>query len=176
MHNPSLVKPHSRLRTKGVLTYDPVPLAGRKSASTRSLIVTLPQDDLDLYYQWFITRAHGQALKIQRPLFGLHVTVVRNDERVPNMDAWGKHAGVEVSLEYDTVLRNHTVFWSLPVYNDDLQEIRAELGLPPERDFHITIGRQYEWQPVPAHAQFEAWELRKQREDQESNDVMLRGT
>lgn len=159
---------NQRFITQGRITYDAQPLNSRKGAATRSMVVTLEKDDLDIYYQWFIQRKFGQSLKLQRPMFGTHVTVVRNDEDVPNLSAWGKHEGAVIDIEYDTVLRNHTVFWSLPVYNSYLQDIREELGLPAERDFHITIGRQFEWQYVPPHAQFEAWELRYMREMQES--------
>lgn len=148
--------------------YNPSPLDSRKQAATSSLVVMLERDDLDLYYQWFITRTHGQNMRLQRPMFGTHVTVVRNDEIVPNIHLWGKYEGRKVDIEYDTILRNHTVFWSLPVYNDALQEIRSELGLPLERDFHITVGRQYDWQPVPPGAMYEAWQLRLFRQQAES--------
>ena len=80
------------------------------------------------------------------------------------MDLWRKYEGMEVEIRYDVVVRNHFGFWSLPVYNRWFQEIRAELGLPPEPDFHITIGRQFDWQPVPPSARRYAHQIRKERE------------
>jgi hypothetical protein len=153
-----------RLTTRGTLAYNLPPLSSKKPYTKRSLVATLPRDDLDLLYQWFIERQYGQALRLNRPLFGTHVTIVRHSEHVPDMTAWGKYEGVQVDIEYDVVVRNHFGFWSLPVYNDWFQEIRRELGLPPEPDFHITVGRQFDWQPVPASARRYAFEIRRARE------------
>jgi hypothetical protein len=80
------------------------------------------------------------------------------------MRAWGKYEGREVDIEYDVVLRHHGRFWSLPVYSDWFQEVRRELGLPPASDFHITVGRQFDWQPVPQSAQRTAASIRRERE------------
>lgn len=137
-----------RLKATGRLIYDPARPNFNKEYKLRTLIVQLPRDDLDLYYQWFIERHHGQWLKLQRPMYGVHVTVVSGKERVPNMKAWKKHAGREISFEYDPVVRRHWQFWSLPAYSEQLQELRVELGLKTEHDFHITIGRQFDWQAV----------------------------
>jgi hypothetical protein len=152
-----------RLTTRGRLAYNLPPISSRKPYTKRSLVATLPRDDLDLLYQWFIERQFGQALRLNRPIFGTHATIVRHTEDVPNMALWGKYEGMEIDIEYDVVVRNHFGFWSLPVYNDRFQEIRHELGLPPERDFHITIGRQFDWQPVPASARRYAYEIRQAR-------------
>lgn len=130
----------------------------------RTLIVQLPRDDLDLYYQWFITRHHGQNLQLQRPMYGPHVTIVSGNEHVPNLKAWKKYQGNVITFEYDTVIRNHWQFWSLPVYSEQFQSIRKELGLKAEPDFHITIGRQFDWQPISHHAKRRASEIRRERE------------
>jgi len=157
-----------RLVTRGTLAYDLPPRASKKPYTKRSLVATLPHDDLDLLYQWFIVRQYGQALRLNRPIFGTHVTIVRDGEPVADWALWGKHQGVEVDIAYDVVLRNHFGFWSLPVYNDWFQEIRRELGLPPALDFHITIGRQFDWQPVPASARRHASDIRRERQQWES--------
>jgi hypothetical protein len=158
-----------RIVTRGRLAYNMPPISSKKPYTKRSLVVTLPRDDLDLLYQWFIERRHGQALRLNRPIFGTHVTIVRHNEDVPNMALWGRYEGLEVDIEYDVVLRNHFGFWSLPVYNTWFQEVRYELGLPPEPDFHITVGRQFEWQPIPASARRQACDIRRERERYESN-------
>lgn len=156
-----------RLTTHGRLAYNLPPLSSKKPFTKRSLVATLPRDDLDLLYQWFIVRAYGQSMRLNRPLFGTHVTIVWPQESVPNMAPWGKYEGRVVAIEYDVVLRRHFGFWSLPVYNDWFQEIRGELGLAPAPDFHITIGRQFDWQPVPPSARRFAGDIRREREQAE---------
>jgi hypothetical protein len=163
-----------RLSTHAKLAYDLPPRSSKKPYNKRSLVATLPHDDLDLLYQWFIVREYGQALRLNRPIFGTHVTIVRHEEDVPNMALWGKYEGVEVDVDYDVVVRNHFGFWSLPVYNEWFQQIRRELGLPPERDFHITIGRQFDWQPVAPSARRYAFEIRHEREMRERDSKQNR--
>ncbi len=156
-----------RFITQGRLAYNMPPLSSKKPYTKRSLVATLPRDDLDRLYQWFIERRHGQALRLNRPIFGTHVTIVRHNENVPDMTAWGRYEGREVAIAYDVVLRNHYGFWSLPVYNEWFQEVRAELGLPPEPDFHITVGRQFDWQPIAHGARRDASDIRLERERRE---------
>lgn len=156
------------LKASGRLKYDPVRVdrkavakkqkAGnvdenftgfRKAHKTRTLIVELPRDELDAYYRWFITRKHGSYLELQPPMWGKHVTVVKGTERIPKLEHWKKHEGQVVEFEYcPELIRNHWRFWSLAVRGNDLTALRLELGLWPLKDMHITIGRQYEWQPL----------------------------
>lgn len=152
-----------RLTAQGRLAYNLPPIRSSKPYNKRSLVATLPHDDLDLLYQWFVVRQYGQGLRLNRPIFGTHVSVVRPEEDVPNMALWGKYEGTQVDIEYDVELRNHFGFWSLPVYSDYFQKIRVELGLQPEPDFHITIGRQFAWQPISQGARRYAAEIRAER-------------
>lgn len=153
-----------RLIARGRMAYNLPPIASKKHYAKRSLVAALPRDDLDLLYQWFIERQYGQALRLNRPMFGTHVTIVTPEETVPDMRAWGKYEGREVDIEYDVVLRHHGPFWSLPVYSDWFQEVRRELGMPPSADFHITVGRQFSWQPIAQSARRTAASIRRERE------------
>jgi len=38
-------------------------------------------------------------------------------------------------------------FWSLTVYSKELVDIRRELNLRTDFRLHMTIGRQFTWQP-----------------------------
>jgi len=166
-----------RLTVRGMLAYDLPPIRSSKPYNKRSLVATLPHDDLDLLYQWFVMRQYGQGMRLNRPIFGTHVTIVRPEEAVPRMSLWRKYEGVQVDIDYDVEVRNHFGFWSLPVYSDCFQEIRVELGLPPEPDFHITIGRQFEWQPIAPGARRYAYEIRAERFAREQaafTDIMSR--
>lgn len=78
-----------------------------------------------------------------------HVTVVRNE--VPgNMKKWGLYEGLEVELEYDSLVWYDGTYWWLDCYSEFLENVRMELGLPMYSKyscppsgkfcFHMTIG------------------------------------
>ena len=134
----------------GKLVYDPHRQDFRKTHKQRTLIVQLPKDQLDLYYQWFILKEYGTWLTLQRPMFGLHCTVVKGDEHIPKdkLHLWKKYANEPVEIFYDPEeLERHWQFWSLTVEAPRLREIRKELGLKEDFRLHLTVGRQYDWQP-----------------------------
>ena len=138
------------IKTTGKLAYDPTRQEFRKTHKTRTLILELPHDQMDLYYQWFLTKKYGQWIAMQRPMWGLHVTVVRGDEHISKekLGLWKKYQGQSIEVMYDPErIKCHWKFWSVPVKSPRLEEIRAELGLKAFHDFHITVGRMYEWQP-----------------------------
>lgn len=134
------------IKTRGKLVYDPVRRGFKKGYKVRTLIAELPRDELDLYYQWFLKKRYGEWLWLQRPMFGLHVTVVRGDENGFKSNLWGAYAGLKVDLEYGPIIRHHWGFWSLPVRGNDLLTLRQGLGLKAQHDFHVTVGRQQDWQ------------------------------
>lgn len=137
------------LKTEGKLKYDPVRGEDfRKKHKSRTLIVELPRDQMDLYYIWFLQKKFGTFLHLDRPMFGLHVTVVSGKERVPRPEFWKKYEGEKIEIEYGVELRKNWQFWTLPVKaNLKLTAVRAELGLPAGYHFHITVARlNQDWQ------------------------------
>ena len=54
---------------------------------------------------------------------------------------WGKYHDAEITFEYSVEIEHHWKFWVLPVRCSFLNDIREELGLNREYNFHITIGR-----------------------------------
>lgn len=156
------------ITTQGRLLYDPVRRDLKKVHKERTLIVQLPRDDLDLYYQWFIrqrtgtwfnheakqqlifnetqtalvTRDVGHA-RVHRPLWGTHVTVVRGDELGYKSANWQKYHGQLITIQYSPDMNKIWKFWSLPVKPSNLLlDLRAELGIKAHHDFHITIARE----------------------------------
>ncbi len=135
----------------GTLRYDPV-LNTNKSSSTISenhtLIIELPLDDTTDYYQWLVKRQYGLWLKLQPPMWGSHVTVIKHNEHVPDLSDWFLFEGESIALDIDNIfLERHWQFWSLSVYSNRLLEIRSFYGLPTDFRLHTTIGRQFDWQP-----------------------------
>lgn len=138
------------IKLRGKLVYDPIRPDFKKTHKVRTLILELPRDQMDLYYQWFLMKQYGTWIAMQRPMYGLHVTVVRGNEKIPanRVHLWKKYSGKIIEIEYDpSKLVRHWEFWSLPVHSPNLVAIREELGLHLYHNMHITVGRQYNWQP-----------------------------
>lgn len=114
------------------------------SINPYKLIVEV-DSELSNYYRAFIPPSIG----INKPMFPPHISVVRN-EMPSNLKAWNKYPDRFIIFEYEPEIYNDELYYWLNVYSKDLEEIRAELGLPPTSEitrspdgrhkFHITIG------------------------------------
>lgn len=96
------------------------------------------------YYRTLFYQSVYKTRKIQRPLHGEHITVVRN-EKPPNLGAWFVYDDEEIEFEFfpELASNNRYYFW-MPIKCDRLLEIRKELGLNPEPycPLHITFGNE----------------------------------
>ncbi len=136
------------IKLSGILKYDPVRKGFKKSNKCRTLIIDLARDDIDLYYQWFLLKQYGTWLSLQRPMFGNHITIVKGDETGFKSQNWGLHEGKRVTFLLSPVISKTHTFWSLPVIFPEGNSIRNDLQLNKKMNFHLTIGRQYDWQPI----------------------------
>ena len=139
------------IKLSGVLQYEPDRgPCFKKQFKTKTLIVELGgrwKNQIDLYYQWHLKKKFGSYLELQRPMFGNHVTVVRGDECPKNKEYWKKYVGHKIEFEYSLQLELKYTFWQMPVRSEALQNIRLELGMKRLANMHLTIGRQFDWQP-----------------------------
>jgi hypothetical protein len=88
----------------------------------------------------------AQRVRLNRPRFAPHITVIRNEEWAfnPALD------GTEVRFQYDPCVVPGDVYWWLRAWSPDLRQLRLHEGLPELSDlcrppdmeecFHITIG------------------------------------
>lgn len=138
------------LLVKGTLLYDPVREGLKRTDQSHTLILDLPCEDLAEYYQWFIKKQYGEKFKLQSPMFGTHVTVVRPQEVDLTNENWLKYQGEELTVAYSPEnFERHWEFWSLSIFSTDLVNIRRELDLRTDFRLHMTIGRQFDWQHRP---------------------------
>lgn len=138
------------LLATGTLLYDPVRENLKRTDQSHTLVLDFPSEDLAEYYQWFVKKQYGEKFKLQSPMFGTHVTVVRPQEVEVNHPAWLKYQGQELTVQYSpSMLERHWEFWSLTVFSSELVEMRRELGLRTDFRLHMTVGRQFDWQPRP---------------------------
>lgn len=112
------------------------------SLDNKKLIVVVDPGIVD-YYRWFVPH----SVQLNKTRYEPHITVARNEILTGSCQ---KYSQLTVEFEYDTDIRYNDVYWWLPVYSDDLTNIRINLGLAPSSQwsrppddsdcFHITIG------------------------------------
>lgn len=113
------------------------------SLNPHRLIVEV-DDELASYYRALIPRYYHA----HKPMYRAHISLVRKAVP-PNMEAWERHVGREVSFQYENVIYYDELYFWLNAYSLELESVRAELGLEPWGDvslspdfkhrFHITI-------------------------------------
>ena len=153
------------IRTQGRLVYEaPRGADFKKTFKLRTLTVDLPYDDLSAYYRWFVMKRF--ALVLSPPMFGLHVTVVRGNEKIPNVDAWKKHQGEIVTFEYSPKPHVQYGFWTLPVRSPRMVQLRKELGLNEvtagPHSLHLTFGRVAPIQPFKLQESLRSIQLKEE--------------
>lgn len=125
-------------KTKGKIIYDPV--AGNAN-NPWWVIVECPKDIIDYYHHWILKEL---GLKINKPLFGAHISVIRGEEPPSELQSlWRKHHEQEVEFTYTHDVHSEGTYYWLDVECAELSELRNELGLDPhvQFGFHLTIGR-----------------------------------
>lgn len=122
------------MKSIGVLRY----------GKTRRYLIVDCCNEFGRYYRTLFHKSVYKTRKIQRPLHGEHITVVRNEEP-PIPEAWFVYDGEEIEFEFFPELadNNRYYFW-IPVKCPRLNEIRRSLGLEPEPlcPLHITYGNE----------------------------------
>jgi len=104
--------------------------------------------DLSNYYRSLIPK----HLKVNRPRWPAHVTVVRPEkESPPKIRYWGDYEGEQIDFLYNPYVFCDKGYYWLEVWCSRLETIREELGLPVisrytlppsgfKKCFHCTIG------------------------------------
>ena len=101
-----------------------------------------PFCDIGEYYRYVFNFQYRAYIKIQKPKWGYHISVLRKEEPKLNKDKWEEQNGLTISFQYEPVYRigdNHV--W-LDIDSSDIYELRCFFGLyeEPEYSLHLTIG------------------------------------
>lgn len=104
-------------------------------------IIAKCDDGLVDYYRWWYWNKNH--VKLMRPKFGAHISIVRGEEEGIEKGNWERNMeGPEITFFYSNEIMDvHNYVW-MPVWGDDLFRIRREVGLSePIKSFHMTVGR-----------------------------------
>lgn len=126
------------LKSSGKLVYAPK----THLRDSEKWLVLMCDEELSLYYKCLFKREFPHLPKLQRPVWGAHVSVIRG-EKIPNADLWGFAANQVVNFEYEPGVSSNGEYYWLKVHCDELAAIRELYGMSraPRFGFHLTIGR-----------------------------------
>lgn len=123
------------------------------------IIVHLDDDnDFGLFYAWLYERQHG--IKLQRPAFGPHISVVRGEET--DLKIWeqfkNSHHQKKIKFVYELVPHTNGKHVWLRVRCPELNDLREQMGYQREGTwgFHLTLGM-----PIPLHLEwnYDIWRM-----------------
>lgn len=132
------------IKTHGILHFSPEDRTKKhkSQSSWKKMAIIKTNDDLDLYYAWFLKKRFN--LELNRSLRGSHITIISDKFADSNMwkEACNLFEGKNIDFYIDTEPRSNSEHWWLRVYCVDAENIRETIGLSrdPYFSFHLTIG------------------------------------
>ncbi len=110
---------------------------------TQWLLLNADSSIIEYYANWI--KKEYWLDKVQKPKHGSHISVIRGELIEDSLfrQYWKKYHGQKTTFYYSNEIQNNGEHFWLPVYSEDLRNIRKELGLSeePEYNMHLTIIR-----------------------------------
>jgi hypothetical protein len=136
------------LTIAGTVVYDP--FRGSQKTRTKNWCVLEVDREITRYYRALLFKS--KHIRLCQPAWDAHVSIVRG-EYIPNMAKWKYNQSTSIAISYDPTQIHQTKsgrldndtgdFYYIPIYSDDINNIRKQLGLPTYDEYHLTIGRTY---------------------------------
>jgi hypothetical protein len=132
------------MKSVGKLIYSPRSHLG----SSSKWAAVFCDDEIGKYYRHLFIKQYpylngfNRGNKLNRPVWGSHISFVRNSDQLPNPKLWELNNNKLIEFNYEPEVQdNGTYFW-LRVSCPSLSDLREKLGLSrkPKLDFHLTIG------------------------------------
>jgi len=148
---------------EGTIIFDPKAISDPSGKMFKPwwVIISLdPNDELGFFYTWLYERQHG--IKLQRPAFGAHISVVRGEET--NKDNWEKfkelYNNKPIKFIYELSPRTNGAHVWLRVRCDEIKDLREKMGYPRDGQWglHLTLGG-----PTPLYLErnYSVWRMYK---------------
>jgi hypothetical protein len=133
------------LRCSGTLRYSPELRPGshqrRDGGSSRWWLIVEADEELGRYLRHLFLLAHWRTRRLQGPLWGTHVSVIRGDVP-PQLQHWGDGDGDAIEFDLDLRAQETQGFVWCPVQCEAVLALRERLGLArePQPPLHLTVG------------------------------------
>jgi hypothetical protein len=119
--------------------------------------------ELTRYYRWWLDKEILNPLGLPKggldqPAWDAHISIVRGERLYPDKEhLWKKYQGKKVDFWYEHPFwydigrdnKQPGYFFTVDVQSADLMNIRLELGLKADWNFHLTFGRTYQYAKDP---------------------------
>lgn len=147
------------INAKGRLVYEPtrefrddsgnVTVKGHKRTDSPWWLIATVDPGILAFYRNQVSRHIlnplnlPKAPKIHPPMWGGHITILdgRTEVQPKYRSLWKAYQNQYIDFQYSPNVVQKWKFWVLPVRAPLFSRIRAELGLNPNYNFHITVGR-----------------------------------
>lgn len=130
--------------TEGILRFDISNITKKHTSQSKwkKTVIALINDDIFLYYSWFIKKNYG--LKLIKPIRGSHFTVISDivDNEIYEIYK-NMFDGKKIYIKYNPLIieSSYKGHWWIKAWSNDADNIRKCMGLgKPYHDQHITIG------------------------------------
>jgi hypothetical protein len=129
----------------GKIVFDPIAINDPhlKMFKPWWIIVSLGEENqFAEYYAWFYEKQHG--IKLQRPAFGAHISVVRGEEtEKENWENFKKsYNNKDITFTYNVSPRTNGQHVWLRVISEELKNLREQMGYSRDGKWglHLTLG------------------------------------
>lgn len=136
------------IKVSSKIIYEPKTRKNAKKRPNPWWVIAQVDSGIVFYYNYLVRKNVLNPLgvdfapKLHYPMWGAHVTVLDGRSHVRNRKDWKKYDGENIDIYYSPHVEKRWKFWVLPVKCELFSEIRRELGLNSDYNFHITIGRE----------------------------------
>ncbi|RKZ54677.1 MAG: hypothetical protein DRR16_13710 [Candidatus Parabeggiatoa sp. nov. 3] len=135
-----------KFKSTGIFRYSPPlnrhgTLIRRDGQTTKWWLIIECDPELGRYLRYQFKIKTYQTQSVQAPLWGTHISVIRNEEP-PLKTNWEKLQAQEIEFEYDSTIQETEGYLWVAVQCEAALKHRAELGLSPEPELplHLTLG------------------------------------
>ena len=98
--------------------------------------------DIGQYYQYLYNLTNKARIRVQKPKWGYHITLIRSEEPLKNKDQWTKQNGKIFQFEYNPIIITGEKHIWLNITCKEGTKLRELFGLTkkPQYPLHLTIG------------------------------------
>jgi hypothetical protein len=105
-------------------------------------MIVVPQDDIGEYYRSVYNKENIARIKIQKPRWKAHISIIRGETPIQNIDKWQSFDNTEIDFSYENkIITGKKHIW-FNIESEKATEIRKFFGLNEKLAYniHCTLG------------------------------------